>query len=107
MDERELERILTDIGHERIKPDPALIRATRQRLHGSRLLPAAVFAGLGSCWVLWGVLLTALLSPGIPELVKVYAVAGSLGLAAIAAMLIVANRESLVGFLNRMEQITA
>ena len=46
MDEAKLERILEDIGREAFAPPPDLVCRTKERLHGSRLLPWLVFGSL-------------------------------------------------------------
>lgn len=103
MDERELEELLAAIGREEYVPSERLLRATAERVRGTRLLRAVVFLSLclhlAACCVV-GYLL---LSPDISTLVKVYVAAGCVALVAAVVMVAVAARQHVAGFFRQLE----
>jgi hypothetical protein len=46
VDDKELTRVLVEIGRDRFRPSEELVRRTRERVRGIRLMPLVVFLSL-------------------------------------------------------------
>lgn len=103
MDERELEAILAAIGREEFVPSERLLRATTERVRGTRLLRAAVFLSLGLQLGACCIVACILLSPDVATIVKIYVATGSVALGAAAVIVAVAAREQVAGFFGQLE----
>jgi hypothetical protein len=108
MDERELEAFLAAIGREEFAPPEHLRRATATRLlnapsRGRRLLRVAIFLSLCVHWAACAAILCVLLSPDVSTVVKIYVGAGATTLAGSLAIVVVAARQHVAGFLERLE----
>ncbi len=103
MDERELEALLAAIGREEYVPSERLLRATTERVRGTRLLRAVVFLSLCLHLATSCVVAYILLSPDVATIVKIYVAAGAVALAAATVMVTVAAREQVAGFFRQLE----
>ena len=103
MDERELEVALREAGRSRVRPPTDLVARTKQRVHGTRLLPPLLFASLALHVLVLGVGAVVLWALDIrwPWLIAIGA--GLLSLSGSSALLVIAAREWIADFCGALE----
>lgn len=103
MDDRELERILEEIGREEFVPPAALVEATKRRFRRSAILPMVVFLSMCMNLLLLILVLYGLCLPAIPLALKVYGVCGLGTVSGALILTIVGARREIASFFQQLE----
>lgn len=105
MDDRELEIVLRKIGAERFTPSPELVRRTKARVRGRRLIQVVAFLSLAMQMMVLGLVVYALTSPAVEPAGKVFGIVGLVSWVGAIAVVIVGARAHVSWFFSRVEYI--
>ena len=105
MDDRDLDTILRHIASERIAPPEGLVRRTKARLRGRRLLQATIVLSIAMQLAALGGAAHILFSPQVPAAAKAFGAASLVAWAGAAAIAVVAGRGYVAWFFRRVERV--
>jgi hypothetical protein len=103
--DREFDAVLEELGTERFSPPPALVRRTKARIRGRRLLQVVAALSLLMQMVVLGVVIYALTSPEVHIGAKLFGAAGLIAWAGSIAVVIVGARGHVSWFFRRAEYV--
>ena len=105
MEDRELDAILKGFGTERFSPPTALVRRTKARIRGRRLLQVVAVLSLLMQMIVLGVVIYALTSPEVHMAAKLFGAAGLVSWAGAIAVVIVGASGHVSWFFRRVEYV--
>jgi hypothetical protein len=103
MNDKELERILRGLGSEKFAPSPSLVRLTKARMRGRRLIQIAAILSLVMQIVVLGLVIYALTSPDVHPAAKFSGAVSLIAWAGAIAVVIVGARGHVSWFFRRVE----
>jgi len=105
MDDRELDIVLRSVGAQRITPSPSLVRRTKARVKGRRLIQIVAILSLLTQMIVLGMVIYAMASPEINPTAKLFGAACLISWMGAIAVVIVGARSQVSWFFRRVECI--
>lgn len=105
MDDRELDIVLRKIAGERRTPSAGLLRRTKARIRGRRLLQVTVALSIAMQLAVLAAVIYTLASPQVPVPAKIFGVVSLIAWTGALAITVVGARGHVAWFFRRVEHM--